>query len=206
MSEEPWLSEAEVYEVLYGIDPTRSQSLPPVNRQIRRFESNSLARQETIQIGSYRKLQRDSLKHEISAHRAAEEAEVARSYASRRTRWGERLKSSPFTVDQLAAIDQSLAKVRAREAADRQALELKEYRDRECRNLIFSRAVADDDALGRMRDHKRRLLADERRLRAQRDVRKTEMRMARVDSEKTNKLNERQARILERELIKSSVR
>lgn len=205
-SEEPWLSEAEVFEVLYGINPTRSHSLPPANRQIRRFESNSLARQETIQIGSYRKLQREALKQEISTHRSAEATELLKSSASRQARWGERLKSSPFTVDQLATIDRSLAKVRAKEAAERQALELRQYRDRECRNLIFSRAVADDDALARLRADKRRLNQEERRLRAERDVQKTHMRMVRAETEKLGKKSELESRILERELLKSNVR
>ena len=200
-----WLSEAEVFEVLYGQVPSsvRSQSLPP---QIRRFESNSQARQETIQIGSYRKLQREVLKRDIGAQRAAEEAEIARSFAARRARWGDKLKTSPFTVDQLEAIDRSLAKIRARESADRQSLQIRQYRDRECRNLIFARTVADDDALAQLRADKRRLLADERRLRAERDVRKTNMRMARVASEQTHKQTDRDARMLERELLKSNVR
>jgi hypothetical protein len=181
--------------------------VPRVTDQGQKEEAVDLfPRQETIQIGSYRKIQREVLKDAITNFRAAEEAEVARSAAARRARWDARLKSSPFTVDQLAAIDRSLAKVKAREAAEARAEEIRSYRERECRNLIFSRAIADDDALERMREDKRRLLLEERLLRASRDVRKTEMRMARVEKEKFSKISERQSRILERELLKSNVR
>lgn len=159
---------------------------------LRRLEMCAKAREESTKIMSCRFAQRDAVKDELVRTR---QNYLTDMYAARREReesWGRKLQRSPFAVDLVAENQRIDEENRVRDHIEQRKQKLMHQRNREAHNAIFKRAVAESDELDVLRQEKRALLANEKLLKAMRDVERSNARTAQI-------LQERQACELEKQ-------
>lgn len=167
---------------------------PEEMKLIRRLEMCARAREESTKIMSLRCAQRNSVRDEMMREKRVFEELVSRTRRDRHERWTNKTQRSPFNVDLLAQHQRLDEESRVREQLESRKARLASRRDREAHNAIFKRAIQSSDELDLLRKEKRLLLENEKRLKAMRDLEKSNARTEQI-------LQQRRQKVLE--LVKS---
>merc|ERR1711934_183162 len=152
--------------------PVRPTS-PLSNRDMKlKAERMAEYREENAMIQARNMHVRDVFLENMRAEREKLERQKTHDRAEKREMWNQRLRNSPFTVDLLAEnerIDEEFT-VRTKEEARRTKLLAK--KKAKVKNEIILKALAEHDDLGALREEKRVLADETKRLRAMRDLEK----------------------------------
>ena len=157
---------------------------------MRIFELGLQTRDETVQIGTYRRVQRDEVLQDMLSSREAEGLEYAKCKADREQRWSARLEKSPFRQDLPKETATCLERAKRLEASERRARSVQERVQRDGLNLIFRRAVAEEDKANELRKEKRELLEQQKKLKALKEYERTQIRAIHAINQKLQKLHE----------------
>merc|ERR1711934_378485 len=152
--------------------PVRPTS-PLSNRDMKlKAERMAEYREENAMIQARNMHVRDVFLENMRAEREKLERQKTHDRAEKREMWNQRLRNSPFTVDLLAEnerIDEEF-QVRTKEESKRSKMLNK--KKAKVKNEIILKALAEDDQLEALRQEKRALAEEEKRLRAMRDLEK----------------------------------
>ena len=124
------------------------------------------ARMESAQIMSHRFMERNRVKEQLLTQRRSHRAQMQRKKAQQSEQWRHKMERSPFLVDLVAEnerIDEE-NRVRIREDA-RRAKQLERRKNR-VKNEIVLKALAESSDLDALRQEKRMIMLEERRLNA----------------------------------------
>eukprot|EP00397_Hematodinium_sp_SG-2012_P043833 GEMP01048816.1.p1 GENE.GEMP01048816.1~~GEMP01048816.1.p1 ORF type:complete len:264 (+),score=107.86 GEMP01048816.1:149-940(+) len=143
---------------------------------LRRLELCAKAREESTKIMSFRCVERDSVKCQMTRERQEYLEMVSQSKKERADRWTSKTSRSPFNVDLVAEHQRVDEENRVRTQLDMQKARLAAKREREAHNAIFKRALHTTDELDLLRREKRVLLENEKKLKALRDLEKSNAR------------------------------
>ena len=124
------------------------------------------ARMESAQIMSHRFMERNRVKEQLLSQRRTHRAQMQRKKAQQSEQWRHKMERSPFLVDLVAEnerIDEE-NRVRIREDA-RRAKQLDKRKNR-VKNEIILKALAESSDLAALRQEKRMIMLEERRLNA----------------------------------------
>merc|ERR1719235_182511 len=162
---------------------------------LRRLEMCAKAREESTKIMSIRFAQRDAVREELLKTREAFLTNMSSSRRHRDERWGRKLARSPFAVDLVAENQRIDEENRVQDQVERRRTRLVAQRHREAHNVIFKRAIAESDELDILRSEKRMLLDNEKRLKALRDVERSNARTAQILQERRRQQMEKRAMV-----------
>jgi len=150
-----------------------SPTSPLQNRDLKsKAERMAEYREENAMIQARNMHVRDVFLDNMRKEREKLERQKAHDRAEKREMWNQRLRNSPFTVDLLAEnerIDEEF-QVRTKEESKRSKMLNK--KKAKVKNEIILKALAEDDQLEALRQEKRALAEEEKRLRAMRDLEK----------------------------------
>eukprot|EP00927_Polykrikos_kofoidii_P067471 TRINITY_DN62960_c0_g1_i1.p1 TRINITY_DN62960_c0_g1~~TRINITY_DN62960_c0_g1_i1.p1 ORF type:complete len:282 (-),score=46.57 TRINITY_DN62960_c0_g1_i1:43-888(-) len=150
------------------------------DRQLRRLHHNAEARRKAGVISSMKRAERESIKERL----VAEENDRRRAFRSagdvRADRWARKTADSPFRSDWRLEDDATFRSHRARDAAEKQRSRTAELRERKIRATLLARSLSETDWREELRREKRTQLESEKKLRALRDVERTNVRAASV--------------------------
>merc|ERR1719235_1074863 len=153
------------------------------------------AREESTKIMSIRLAQRDYVKKEMRRTKQEFHQQLHDSTLERDERWGRKLARSPFAVDLVAENQRIDEENRVQDQVERRRNRLVAQRHREAHNVIFKRAIAESDELDILRSEKRMLLDNEKRLKALRDVERSNARTAQILQERRRQQMEKRAMV-----------
>merc|ERR1719375_1895715 len=129
---------------------------------------------------SIRFAQRDAVKRDMHRSRQAFLSQLNHATEERDERWARKLARSPFAVDLVAENQRIDEENRVHGQVEKRRQRLMAHRNREAHNLIFKRAIAESDELEVLRKEKRALLENEKKLKALRDVERSNARTAEI--------------------------
>ncbi|EER19520.1 hypothetical protein Pmar_PMAR012501 [Perkinsus marinus ATCC 50983] len=138
------------------------------------------------------------VKEEMLRHRTLDLMESAQATHERNTRWGDKLRASPFATNLVMQLEHAQHLAEERELADKREAREEYIRHRDKRNMMFKKAVADSDLVCMLRREKRLLLENERRLAAACTVERTNAKVEQILEERQQKETEMQERLLRR--------
>ncbi|EER19518.1 hypothetical protein Pmar_PMAR012499 [Perkinsus marinus ATCC 50983] len=138
------------------------------------------------------------VKEEMLRHRTLDLMESAQATHERNTRWGDKLRASPFATNLVMQLEHAQHLAEERELADKREAREEYIRHRDKRNMMFKKAVADSDLVCMLRREKRLLLENERRLAAACTVERTNAKVDQILEERRQKEIEMQERLLRR--------
>mmetsp|Transcript_37756 Transcript_37756/g.100449 ORF Transcript_37756/g.100449 Transcript_37756/m.100449 type:complete len:235 (-) Transcript_37756:11-715(-) len=148
----------------------RAMDMQIQERIVNRMELNVRAREESVKIMNHRFAERDLVKGELLRTRREHLERLSSTRREREARWSRKLHRSPLATD-LFAESQRVEEYRVRDHTDR--------RKAAARSLSqIVRRADEDNGLGHLRAEKRLVLDHQRRLKALRDVEKTNARSA----------------------------
>lgn len=158
----------------HGQDLTLQESMltPHLRKSRYPAELQRQVREESIRIAGRHVAHREALKAATLRKENETFLKLAAAFNESNNRWLRKTQGSPFAVDQLAESERAEEHTRAQERTERRHRELMQKTAQEARQLLFAKALAEEEAddLPRLRAEKRLLLETERCLRATRDV------------------------------------
>lgn len=149
---------------------------PEEAKLIRRLEMCARAREESTKIMSLRYAQRNNVREEYLREQRQFEKTENRVRRERYDRWSSKTQKSPFNIDLVAEHQRLDEESRMRDQLEQRKNKLASKRDRDAHNAIFKRAIQTQDELDLLRKEKRELLENEKRLKAMRDLEKSNAR------------------------------
>mmetsp|Transcript_4468 Transcript_4468/g.12525 ORF Transcript_4468/g.12525 Transcript_4468/m.12525 type:complete len:190 (-) Transcript_4468:93-662(-) len=183
-----------------------SASLPKLmseeenSRLMRRLGHNARANEGRAKLEAHNFVHRErSLNTMKELDRSLKEA-VRAAHEERVQRWTEKLSSSPFHVDQWAQDEAKYHQSKKLLVLERKNKARMERQQQEAHNLILDRASADIDELEMLRAEKRRLVENTKKLKAMKDVEKTNSRVAKAFHMKHQTELDRQQKLMFRAL------
>ncbi len=120
--------------------------------------------------------ERNVVKTSILAQRAEFEAAVANRRTARQRQWRKRMENSPFLVDLLAETERIDEENRVRLAEETRRAKRLDTRKRKVKDAILLKAVEESNDLDVLREEKRLIAGEEKRLKALLDLEKTNAR------------------------------
>jgi len=133
------------------------------------------ARKESVRVMTRRLEEREAVKQELTFRRTAahQEAQYHRKY--REALWKHRMRKSPFVVDLLAQAERTDEEKRMRERRARLQETKQKKRMERVKNDIILKALSETSDLEALREEKRAILLQEKRLRALLDLEKAKL-------------------------------
>eukprot|EP00948_MAST-09A_sp_MAST-9A-sp1_P001385 g1385.t1 len=131
------------------------------------------ARAESAAIMAQRIKQRNRVKKRYLANRQREIRKTTRAAERRRRNWEKKLASSPFCVDLVAENERIDEENRIRIRMEERRKKKLRRRKEKVKNQILLKALAEASDLEQLRKEKRMIQEEERRLKALRDLEKT---------------------------------
>eukprot|EP00753_Platysulcus_tardus_P000845 PLAT10746.3.p1 GENE.PLAT10746.3~~PLAT10746.3.p1 ORF type:complete len:613 (+),score=334.17 PLAT10746.3:159-1997(+) len=133
----------------------------------RRFHPGFVAaRQRSARLMSRRFAERDAVKAKLEADRTRFRRSAAKLRRSHEHRWRKKLRKSPFRVDLLAEQERIDEENRVRLQAESRRARAVERRKERIKNEIILKALAETSDLEALREEKRLIQLEERRLKA----------------------------------------
>lgn len=160
-------------------------------RLLRRLEMCAKAREESTRVMSIRFARRDQAAKEYKRDRVRHTERMVEAQQDREERWSRRLQRSPFAVDLVAENQRIDEENRVRDHMEQRKSRIIAKRNREAHNAIFRRATEEVDELDQLRKEKRALLENERRLKALKDVERSNARTAQILQDRRRQQMER---------------
>merc|ERR1719198_385356 len=136
--------------------------------------------------------ERDAVKSSMRQDKQHFQDKLQMHKQERDERWARKLQRSPFAVDLVAENQRIEEENSVQSQVERRRQRLVDKRSREAHNLIFKRAIAESDELDILRTEKRMLLDNEKRLKALRDVERSNARTAQILQERRRQQMEKQ--------------
>merc|ERR1719203_1742112 len=126
--------------------------------------------------------------------------EMRASHMERVMRWTQKTQSSPLAVDLWAEDERKFEHTRAKQAAEKRQKLRMERQELAAHSTILDKASAEQDELEMLRAEKRQLAFNQKRLKAMKDVEKSNARVAKFLHSREQVERDRQTKMLERAL------
>eukprot|EP00421_Protoceratium_reticulatum_P006223 CAMPEP_0168363432 /NCGR_PEP_ID=MMETSP0228-20121227/3687_1 /TAXON_ID=133427 /ORGANISM="Protoceratium reticulatum, Strain CCCM 535 (=CCMP 1889)" /LENGTH=190 /DNA_ID=CAMNT_0008376157 /DNA_START=9 /DNA_END=581 /DNA_ORIENTATION=- len=177
-----------------------SLGLPDSDHQrlMRRLEHNARARETASKLEGTLSVGREQLRQQLKKDRSQFVMDMHTSHQERVERWVHKTKASPLSVDLWAEDQKAFEAAQAKDRFERLQRKRQERLQREAHSAICARAMSDVDELEQLRAEKRSLVANEKELKALRDMEKTNARCAKVFQMRRARELEKQQIALER--------
>jgi hypothetical protein len=166
-------------------------------REHRLQELSMQARAESFQIHALRVAQREMIREKMAMEEYMHQRLKASIASQRKNRW--QTKSSPYQCDLVAENQRILEEMRVRSQLERRNKKLKSSHDQKALQAIFQDAVRGFDQLENLRAESRALQEHDKRLKALRDVEKSNRRSQKIRQIRAKEKMERVQRRLENE-------
>eukprot|EP00929_Paragymnodinium_shiwhaense_P026515 TRINITY_DN15772_c0_g1_i2.p1 TRINITY_DN15772_c0_g1~~TRINITY_DN15772_c0_g1_i2.p1 ORF type:complete len:427 (-),score=108.39 TRINITY_DN15772_c0_g1_i2:421-1701(-) len=157
---------------------------PEVPRSEWRMQAYARARAETVKIKGLREAQHAAAKKSLQLDRKLRLESTVRANIVRGSRWASKLQGSPFAVDLFGESMRSEEVMRSSEEAERRRAKVEEKQKQPSTGSLLSKAMAPDS---RSSMEKRQALERDRRLRALRDVERSNSRTTQIMREEEEK-------------------
>jgi len=152
--------------------PVRPTS--PISTKDQKLKAERMAeyREENAMIQARNMHVRDVFLENMRREREQLELQKTHDRAEKREMWNQRLRNSPFTVDLLAENERIDEEFQVRSKEETRRAKLLAKKKAKVKNEIILKALAEHDDLGALRQEKRALAEETKRLRAMRDLEK----------------------------------
>ena len=152
-------------------------------RSLRRLQSSSRNREESLRVMAYRAAQRDAVKANRLTLKYFEDQETHSWTRSRLRRWEQKLHLSPLSIDLLNDDDQRAILLSRQEERRKRSMSAESTHSRQAEAVAMSEGVESSFlVMGNLRRAKRELLSQSKQLRAMRDVERTNARILSVST------------------------
>jgi len=176
--------EEDIYNQI--IDPPPNKERDDM-RVIRRLEMCARAREESTKIMSLRVAERNSVRDDMLREKRKYEDLEAITRKDRQDRWTQKTQKSPFNVDLLAQHQRLDEESKMRIQMESRKAKIAARKERETQDALTKKVGAHEMELEALRKEKRQLLENEKKLKAMRDLEKSNARTEMILQSRRNR-------------------